>query len=48
MPGLLGSRALLIADLTLIGQWVLGAIAVSGWIPPAERGFPPTAAGWRG
>ncbi len=40
MSGLLGSRALLIADLTLIGQWALAAVAVGGWILARRKGFP--------
>jgi hypothetical protein len=40
MSGFLGSRAPLIADLTLISLWALGAVAVGGWVLARRKGFP--------
>lgn len=40
MSGFLGSGAPLVADLSLIGLWVLGAMAVGGWGVARRRAFP--------
>lgn len=40
MSGFLGSQASLIADLSLVGLWVLGVVAAGGWIVARRKGFP--------
>lgn len=40
MSGFLGNGAPLIADLSLVGLWVLGTVAVGGWVVARRRAFP--------
>ncbi len=40
MSGFLGSGTPLIADLSLVSLWVLGAVAVGGWVVARQRAFP--------
>lgn len=40
MSGFLGRGAPLIADMTLVSLWVLGAVAVGGWVVARRRAFP--------